>query len=107
LDRRLDECTARWNPRPAVGVVLAAGGYPGPYEKGQVIQGLADAESLDGKVFHAGTVLRDDQTITAGGRVLCATALGETVAQAQQQAYRLAATIHWPNLLMRTDIGYR
>ncbi len=107
LEGRLQECTAIWNPKPAVGVVLAAGGYPGPYEKGLVIHGLSEAETLDGKVFHAGTALRDDQTITAGGRVLCATALGETVAQAQQQAYRLAATINWPNLLMRTDIGHR
>lgn len=107
LDGRLQECTAIWNPKPAVGVVLAAGGYPGPYEKGLVIHGLSEAENHDGKIFHAGTALRDDQTVTAGGRVLCATALGDTVAQAQQQAYRLAATIKWPDLLMRTDIGYR
>lgn len=107
LDGRLHTCTASWNPQPAVGVVLAAGGYPDAYEKGLVIHGLAETDQLDGKIFHAGTALRDDQTVTAGGRVLCATALGETVAQAQQKAYRLASTVYWPGCFMRTDIGFR
>src|SRR5690554_6618083 len=76
LDGRLDQTRAQWDPRPSLGVVLAAGGYPGDYRKGDVISGLAQATSPDGKVFHAGTALRDGQVVTQGGRVLCATALG-------------------------------
>ncbi|MCY1288313.1 Phosphoribosylamine--glycine ligase [compost metagenome] len=90
-----------------MGVVLAAGGYPGDYAKGDVIEGLADAASLDGKVFHAGTALKDGQIVTAGGRVLCATAIGRSVSDAQQQAYRLAEKIRWNGCFYRKDIGYR
>jgi phosphoribosylamine---glycine ligase len=88
-------------------VVLAAGGYPGDYAKGEVIEGLDQAAQIDGKVFHAGTALRDGKVVTAGGRVLCATAIGASVADAQQQAYRLAQQISWNGCFYRSDIGYR
>jgi phosphoribosylamine--glycine ligase len=107
LAKALDKVEATWDPRPTVGVVLAAGGYPGDYAKGDVIEGLDDAAKLDGKVFHAGTVLKDGQIVTAGGRVLCATAIGPTVSSAQEQAYRLAEKIRWNGCFYRKDIGYR
>jgi len=107
LAQALDKVEACWDPRPTVGVVLAAGGYPGDYAKGEVIEGLADAAALEGKVFHAGTTLKDGKVVTAGGRVLCATAIGASVADAQQQAYRLAEKIRWNGCFYRTDIGYR
>ncbi|MCQ4255702.1 phosphoribosylamine--glycine ligase [Stutzerimonas stutzeri] len=108
LAKALDKVEATWDPRPTVGVVLAAGGYPSDYAKGDVIEGLDDAAALDGKVFHAGTALNDQgQVVTAGGRVLCATAIGRTVSEAQQQAYRLAEKIHWNGCFYRKDIGYR
>ncbi|MEJ2590235.1 MAG: phosphoribosylamine--glycine ligase [Candidatus Thiodiazotropha sp.] len=107
LAGRLDKESTAWDPRAAVGVVLAAGGYPGPYAKGLPISGLPEPESKDTKVFHAGTALANDQIVTAGGRVLCATALGESVTQAQQRAYELIRTIHWDEVQFRTDIGYR
>ncbi|TBU97149.1 phosphoribosylamine--glycine ligase [Phytopseudomonas dryadis] len=107
LARALDKVEATWDPRPTVGVVLAAGGYPGDYAKGDVIAGLDEAARLDGKVFHAGTALKDGQVVTAGGRVLCATAIGASVADAQRQAYRLAEQIRWNGLFYRNDIGYR
>ncbi|WP_312443264.1 MULTISPECIES: phosphoribosylamine--glycine ligase [Stutzerimonas] len=108
LAKALDKVEATWDPRPTVGVVLAAGGYPGDYAKGDVIEGLDDAAALDGKVFHAGTALNDQgQVVTAGGRVLCATAIGRTVSEAQQQAYRLAEKILWNGCFYRKDIGYR
>ncbi|WP_332822375.1 phosphoribosylamine--glycine ligase [Stutzerimonas kunmingensis] len=108
LAKALDKVEATWDSRPTVGVVLAAGGYPGDYAKGDVIEGLDDAAALDGKVFHAGTALNDQsQVVTAGGRVLCATAIGRTVSEAQQQAYRLAEKIHWNGCFYRKDIGYR
>jgi phosphoribosylamine---glycine ligase len=108
LAKALNKVEATWDPRPTVGVVLAAGGYPGDYAKGDVIEGLDDAAALDGKVFHAGTALNDQgQVVTAGGRVLCATAIGRTVSEAQQQAYRLAEKIHWSGCFYRKDIGYR
>ena len=103
----LDQCTTRWDPRAAVGVVLAAGGYPGSYDKGDVISGLPDGEQAGEKVFHAGTQLRDGQVTTSGGRVLCATALGDTVTEAQQRAYRLTEQINWHNVYYRRDIAYR
>ncbi|BEO64114.1 phosphoribosylamine--glycine ligase [Serratia marcescens] len=104
---RLNEKTSDWDERPALGVVLAAGGYPGDYRNGEVIQGLPQQESAEGKVFHAGTRLQGDDVVTSGGRVLCVTALGDTVAQAQQRAYQLAEGIHWPGSFCRKDIGYR
>uniref|UniRef100_UPI0028ADC4B3 phosphoribosylamine--glycine ligase n=1 Tax=Stutzerimonas kunmingensis TaxID=1211807 RepID=UPI0028ADC4B3 len=108
LAKALNKVEATWDPRPTVGVVLAAGGYPGDYAKGDVIEGLDDAAALDGKVFHAGTALNDQgQVVTAGGRVLCATAIGRTVSEAQQQAYRLAEKILWNGCFYRKDIGYR
>ncbi|WP_457788973.1 phosphoribosylamine--glycine ligase [Pseudomonas sp. PL-6] len=107
LAKALDKVEATWDPRPTVGVVLAAGGYPGDYAKGEVIEGLDEAAKLDGKVFHAGTALKDGQIVTAGGRVLCATAIGASVADAQQQAYRLAEKIRWNGMFHRHDIGYR
>ena len=107
LDGTLDRCKTEWDVRSAVGVVLAAGGYPGDYAKGQPIQGLDRAAQLDGKVFHAGTTLKDGQVVTNGGRVLCATALGNSVTEAQSRAYALARCIEWPGVYMRSDIGYR
>ena len=108
LARALDKVEATWDPRPTVGVVLAAGGYPGDYAKGDVIEGLDEAAALDGKVFHAGTALDTaNRIVTAGGRVLCATAIGASVADAQQQAYRLAEKIRWSGMFYRHDIGYR
>ena len=106
--KALNKVEATWDPRPTVGVVLAAGGYPGDYAKGTVIEGLDEAAQLDGKVFHAGTALNaDGQVVTAGGRVLCATAIGASVSDAQQQAYRLAEKIRWDGSFYRKDIGYR
>lgn len=111
LAGKLDQTDAQWDPRPAVGVVLAAGGYPNDYAKGDVITGLEAAAALPGKVFHAGTQPKDTAQgkaiVTAGGRVLCATALGESVTQAQQAAYRLADAISWPGCTKRRDIAYR
>ncbi|MEG3131989.1 phosphoribosylamine--glycine ligase [Rouxiella sp. T17] len=104
---RLNEVTSEWDPRPALGVVLAAGGYPGDYTNGEVIHGLPLEEVADGKVFHAGTRLQDELVVTNGGRVLCVTALGETVAAAQQRAYQLAQDIKWQGSFCRKDIGYR
>ncbi|CUW02333.1 Phosphoribosylamine--glycine ligase [Serratia grimesii] len=104
---KLDEKTSEWDERPALGVVLAAGGYPGDYNNGDVIQGLPQQESADGKVFHAGTRMQGNDVVTSGGRVLCVTALGETVAQAQQRAYQLAEGIQWSGSFCRKDIGYR
>jgi len=106
LDRKLDTISIEWDPRPSLGVVLAAGGYPGSYNKGDIITGLP-AETPDSKVFHAGTTENDGQIVTNGGRVLCAVALGDTVAEAQKQAYRLVDQIHWKGMYCRRDIGYR
>jgi phosphoribosylamine---glycine ligase len=107
LAGRLDQIEANWDLRPAVGVVLAAGGYPNEYAKGDVIEGLATAAALPGKVFHAGTQEKGEAVVTAGGRVLCATALGNTVTEAQQAAYRLADAIRWQGCTLRRDIAYR
>jgi phosphoribosylamine--glycine ligase len=107
LDGRLDQVSADWDPRPALGVVLAAGGYPGSYGKGAVISGLDGADTDDAKVFHAGTAEHNGQVVTAGGRVLCATALGATVTEAQHKAYQQAAKISWEGMFYRHDIGYR
>jgi phosphoribosylamine--glycine ligase len=106
LDGKLDNCEAHWDPRPALGVVLAAGGYPNAYNKGDVISGL-DAVVDNAKVFHAGTAMQEGNVTTQGGRVLCATALGNTVAEAQATAYQLCAAIDWNNVYYRKDIGYR
>ncbi|NQZ24370.1 MAG: phosphoribosylamine--glycine ligase [Colwellia sp.] len=103
----LDKATIEFDPRPAVGVVLAAGGYPGTYGKGKVIAGLDTNQHADRKTFHAGTAQKDGEIVTAGGRVLCATALGETVTDAQQSAYALLHEISWEEVQFRTDIAYR
>lgn len=107
MDKRLQEMNAEWDPRAALGVVLAAGGYPGHYRSGDVIHGLDHTPPADGKLFHAGTQLRDSEVVTAGGRVLCACALGDTVGSAQWRAYELVQSIHWHDMYYRTDIGHR
>jgi phosphoribosylamine--glycine ligase len=111
LDRRLDEVQAEWDPRAALGVVLAAEGYPDQVRKGDVIEGLDAAAklSLDGrsKVFHAGTKLEEGRVLTSGGRVLCAVGLGDSVLAAQQRAYALVDSISWRGVQRRRDIGYR
>ncbi len=108
LDGRLDHIDADWDPRAALGVVMAAGGYPDAYEKGKPISGLEAAALLpDGKVFHAGTSLADGEIVTSGGRVLCATALGNGVGEAQSKAYALVEQISWKNAYYRHDIGHR
>lgn len=107
LAGKLDSVTTSWDPRPAVGVVLAAGGYPGAYNKGDEIFGLEDADSTTAKIFHAGTRMDGQKVVTSGGRVLCATAVGDSVTEAQKAAYRLADKIHWDGVQMRRDIGYR
>jgi phosphoribosylamine--glycine ligase len=104
---KLDRMEANYDPRAAIGVVLAAGGYPGDYENGKVISGLPVEEASGEKVFHAGTRVEGSDVVTNGGRVLCATALGHTVEQAQKQAYQLAARIQWDGVFYRKDIGWR
>lgn len=104
---KLDEKTSQWDERPALGVVLAAGGYPGDYRTGDVIYGLPLEDVADGKIFHAGTRLEDDLVMTNGGRVLCVTALGADVAAAQRRAYELATPVSWEGSFCRRDIGYR
>lgn len=107
LDGRLPEMQIEWDDRAALGVVLAAGGYPEAYEKGDIIHGL-DGNTTAGKVFHAGTSRNaDGEVVTSGGRVLCAVGLGETVSEAQKTAYELTHSINWRNVYYRDDIGYR
>jgi phosphoribosylamine--glycine ligase len=103
----LEPAVARWDPRAALGVVMASGGYPDAYRQGDPISGLDAAARLPGKVFHAGTRMQGSQMVTAGGRVLCAVGLGDTVAAAQTQAYDLVHAIHWNLVQYRRDIGYR
>ena len=107
LGGRLDEVNAAWNPRPALGVVMAAGGYPGDYRKGDVIHGLPGGAAEGTKVFQAGTRLHEGQTLTSGGRVLCVCALGENVAEAQRKAYQIVDTLHWEGVYFRRDIGHK
>lgn len=107
LKGELDQARAEWSPQAAIGVVLAAGGYPDNYNKGDVISGLPQTDVAGEKIFHAGTDSRDGQTVTNGGRVLCATALGDSVQAAQQRAYKLAQQISWTGMFYRKDIGYR
>jgi len=107
IDGRLATEHVDWDPRAAVGVVLAAGGYPDNVRKGDVIHGLDAAARLPGKVFHAGTALREGSVVTNGGRVLCAVGLGDSVRIAQQHAYDLARAISWDGMQYRRDIGYR
>ena len=107
LDGSLGEQTAEWDSRAAVGVVMAAGGYPGSYTKGHPIEGLDASSDPDCKVFHAGTALDDNRVVTSGGRVLCVVGLGDTVSTAQTKAYRHIAGIRWQDEFHRSDIGYR
>ncbi len=107
LEGRLHEVKAEWDSRTAMGVVMVAGGYPGEYTKGAVIQGLTSASQLEGKIFHAGTQLQNGQVITTGGRVLCACALGKTASEAQTKAYALVNQVSWEGMYYRRDIGYR
>lgn len=106
LGGTLANAEAQWDPRPAVGVVLAAGGYPGSYNKGDQITGIP-AETASTKVFHAGTQLDGDKLTTNGGRVLCATAMGNSVSEAQALAYDVANKIDWQGVFFRSDIAYR
>jgi len=108
LDKKLDQVTAQWDSRAALGVVLAAGGYPESYVKGNIINGLKDCDTDSCKTFQAGTATDENgDIVTNGGRVLCVTALGDTVTQAQEAAYAAAKKITWDNVFYRTDIGYR
>ena len=107
LAGRLDREQVSWDPRPALGVVLAAAGYPESIRKGDVIEGLAAAARLPGKIFHAGTRLEGERVITSGGRVLCAVGLGANVAAAQREAYALAQAVRFAGVQYRRDIGYR
>ncbi len=107
LDGKLDTAEADWDPRCAIGVVLAAGGYPGSYAKGTVIHGLDAGQDEGIKVFHAGTARDGDAVVTSGGRVLCVTALGDDIAAAQQACYRAADKIDWDGMTLRRDIGWR
>jgi phosphoribosylamine--glycine ligase len=107
LDGELDVASAKWDPRCAMGVVLAAGGYPGSYQKGIPIHGLDAAQADNIKVFHAGTASDNGGVVTSGGRVLCVTALGEDIAAAQRDCYRAADHISWDGMILRRDIGWR
>ena len=106
LDDRLGTADVRWSSQPALGVVMAAHGYPGTVRKGDAIQGL-DTDLGDAKAFHAGTGMRDGQVVTSGGRVLCVVARGNDVLQAQQRAYAAVGKIDWDGVQYRRDIGYR
>ena len=107
LDGRLDRVQSQWDSRAAVGVVMAAGGYPGSYNKDDVITGLPENVETDCKVFHAGTAMKNGAIVTRGGRVLCVTALGATVSAAQKRAYESVKKIQWRGAQYRNDIGYR
>lgn len=106
LAGRLDEADPQWDPRVALGVVLAAAGYPGTPRRGDTIHGLPDGEE-DYHVFHAGTALEGDKTVVNGGRVLCVTALGHNVRTAQSRAYEIAGRIRFDGMQLRRDIGHR
>ena len=103
----LDSVQPQWDSRTALGVVMAAGGYPADYRKGDLITGIDDANGDSCKVFHAGTQLEGNDVLTNGGRVLCVTALGESAGAAQKAAYEGVAKVQWKDVYNRTDIGYR
>ncbi len=107
LDGKLDTVEAKWDSRAALGVVLAAGGYPEDYAKGEVISGLSENDNSNAKVFHAGTAAQGNDIITSGGRVLCAVGLGDSVTEAQKVAYDLTRSMTWDGMFYRDDIGYR
>lgn len=107
VDGKLNQVQLEWDSRSALGVVLVAGGYPTNYAKGHVIRGLLEIDDPDIKIFHAGTTNRDGEVVTDGGRVLCVTALGDKVSDAQKKAYAIVARIGWTDMYYRRDIGYR
>jgi phosphoribosylamine--glycine ligase len=107
LDGLLDNAVAQWDQRCAIGVVLAAGGYPGSYAKGLPISGLDAPGNGDTKVFHAGTAEQEGQVVTSGGRVLCVTALGDNIREARDACYAAADKISWDGVTLRSDIGWR
>jgi phosphoribosylamine--glycine ligase len=107
VDGNLTDKTIDWDPRAALGVVMAAGGYPTSYRKGDRIDGLPEVIGIEGKVFHAGTAMQGDDVVTSGGRVLCVVGLGDTVAQARDAAYAQTERISWDDHFFRRDIGHR
>ena len=107
LTADLEGMALDWDPRAALGVVMASGGYPGSYAKGATIGGLDQLQDADVKAFHAGTQMRGAEVVTNGGRVLCVVGLGETVSDAQRKAYQGVDRITWQDAQYRTDIGYR
>ncbi len=107
LDGKLDQALSEWDKRAALGVVMAAGGYPDAYHKGAEITGLPAKDMEGTKVFHAGTEMQANKIVTAGGRVLCVCALGENIKEAQTKAYAVVDKIHWDNVFYRTDIGFK
>jgi phosphoribosylamine--glycine ligase len=106
MSGRLDRTEAEWDRRAALGVVLAAANYPDAPRKGDLISGIPPAAE-DCRVFHAGTELRDGALVTSGGRVLCVTALGDSVRVAQKRAYDAATSIRFEGMQYRRDIGHR
>lgn len=107
LDKKLDQINIEWDSRSALGVVLTAGGYPDQYRKGDIIHGLTHEAGNNWKIFHAGTAIKNGQVVTSGGRVLCVTALGDNIKEAQRRAYEVVSPIKWENIYYRTDIGHR
>ena len=107
VDQKLDQHKTEWSSQFALGVVLAAGGYPASYNKGDVISGLEGTETATTKVFHAGTAMQDGNVVTMGGRVLCACGMGDTVAEAQKAAYEVVDKISWKDVYYRKDIGFK
>ena len=106
LDKKLSSHIIKWDTRAALGIVIAAGGYPNKYKTGDVITGLP-LNSSNNKVFHAGTSTVDGNVVTSGGRVLCAVGLGTNISCAREEAYKIAKEIHWEGSFFRDDIGYR
>jgi phosphoribosylamine--glycine ligase len=106
VDGRLDRATAEWDRRPALGVVLAAAGYPDAPKKSDIITGVPKATE-EFRVFHAGTALKDGSIVTSGGRVLCVTALGDSIRMAQRLAYEVVKGIRFEGMQYRRDIGHR
>ena len=107
LDGRLDRTSIGWDERPALGVVLAAHGYPGKVRTGDEIHGLDSTAMIGSKIFHAGTKVENGKVVTAGGRVLTACALGSNFSAAQTAAYSAASTVRFDGMLYRRDIGFR
>jgi phosphoribosylamine---glycine ligase len=107
ISGELAAAKVQWDSRAALGVVMAAGGYPGRYAQGKAISGLPEGESQFGKVFHAGTVRAENEVVTSGGRVLCVVGLGDTVAAARETAYSQVKGINWDDVYYRHDIGHR